>query len=52
MADARFGVLDTMDETLSTPREGIKEHGPAYGKLLIVADLNTYPRPCAAVQVN
>ena len=26
-------MLDKMDETMDTPREGIKEHGPAYSKL-------------------
>ena len=31
-SDARHRVLDKMDETLSTPREGIKEHGPASSK--------------------
>ena len=31
--DARSRVLDKMDEILSAPREGIKENGPAYGRL-------------------
>ena len=42
-------MLDKMDETMSTPREGIKEHGPVYSKPYSSTDvdcLNIYNVRC------